>query len=458
MGAVEGFFRLWDKTRATYGEGTPQTGEQFDHSAILRELETQLESTAPGDQWTGTAADAYGAVNAEHRRVIGELANLDQRLGAQVTKSAQVVTAGRDDLENLRYRVAAIAARLPEGTAGDAMRYTLVRDGTSQLTELVRRSISDLNIVGAEIDRIGNEYAALGNQKFGGGPKNNGAERQLEKDSDPEPDASEGANAAASGSEPGEPGGPEFAIGPPTKPDIEWDEDFEYGSEQPSVRDYVSRAEWEAKLAAARLIRPDLDDATQMYAHYWGNSGEPLKFDYEEAYREDPAVRANVEDQISRAQRGAEGLLRAGNTSFSMTGDASPTQAYPVTENWQKSIGAYQQWSSADVQVDGNTVTMTITVHAEDRYNFNRGQADIATGAGDNENGRFTELGWARPFDSYGEITRTVTWELGDDSSTQPSSTPEFSPGREDRSDGRGSSGGSQRPANDRDTGSVSLP
>ncbi|OBK90474.1 hypothetical protein [Mycolicibacter sinensis] len=265
-------------------------------------------------------------------------------------------------------------------------------------------------------------------------------------------------DSADPGAKPGEPGGPEFVIGPPTKPVFEHDEDFEYGSAKPTWRDYISRAEWEAKLAGGRLLRPDLDDATQMYKHYWDNDGKPIKFDYEEAFREDPTIRTNVEDQISRAQRGAEDLIRAGNTSFSMTGDASPAAAYPTTENWQKAIGGYQQWSSADVQVDGNKATMTVTVHAEDHYNFNRGQADIATGAADNVNGRFTELGWGKPFDSHGEVTRTVTWDLGNAPATQSGNAPAFNPGREDRVDGFGSSGGIQLPANDRSTGSARMP
>ncbi|MGV0656232.1 EspA/EspE family type VII secretion system effector [Mycolicibacterium thermoresistibile] len=79
MSVLDAFFLNWRDARETFGEGAPQTGEQFDHSAQFRELETQLESTDPGDTWTGAAADAYGAVNTEHRRVIGELANLDQR-------------------------------------------------------------------------------------------------------------------------------------------------------------------------------------------------------------------------------------------------------------------------------------------------------------------------------------------------------------------------------------------
>lgn len=172
MSVLDGFFRNWQNARETFGEGTPRTGGQFDHSALFRELETRLETTAPGDQWTGTAADAYAAVNTEHRRVIGELAHLDRRLGAEVTRCAQIVTAGRNDLQTVRDTVAAVADRLPPGPSGDAMRYALVSHGIGKITEIIRRSSSELGTVGANLLALNNEYAALGNQKFGGRQEN----------------------------------------------------------------------------------------------------------------------------------------------------------------------------------------------------------------------------------------------------------------------------------------------
>lgn len=63
-------------------------------------------------------------------------------------------------------------------------------------------------------------------------------------------------------------------------------------------------------------------------------------------------------------------------------------------------------------------------VLGDDRYNFNRGQSDIASAAPDDENGRFTEIGWAKPFDSTGSVTRTVTWTLGDPGSVSVSDAP----------------------------------
>jgi hypothetical protein len=57
---------------------------------------------------------------------------------------------------------------------------------------------------------------------------------------------------------------------------------------------------------------------------------------------------------------------------------------------------------------------MAITVHAMDRYDFNKGMKDKASGAADAENGRFATLGWAKPFMVSGSLTRVVTWNRGD--------------------------------------------
>jgi uncharacterized protein YukE len=224
-----------------------------------------------------------------------------------------------------------------------------------------------------------------------------------------------------------------YRIGPPDRPQIQWDEDFVYDSKEPGFGDELSKAKWLAQLRGAQLLG-HLPDGTAMYEHYWKNTGEPKEFDYEKAYREDSGVRNGVDTEIARAARGAEELIRNGNTEFSITGKASavPDQFYPTTENWQKAIGGYQTWSHANVRVEGNTVTMEITVEGEDHYNFNRGQADIGSGASDDENGRFTEVGWAKPFDVHGQLTRTVTWELGD-----PPPDPSGQPGEDREPRGR---------------------
>lgn len=212
-----------------------------------------------------------------------------------------------------------------------------------------------------------------------------------------------------------------YKVGNPEKPHIEFDDDFKYDSKKPESSDYTSRVKWLGLLSAAQLLGK-FPDATAMYYHYWQNTGEPKEFDYEKAYKEDGGIRAGVDQEIARAQVAADELIRAGNTDFFMTGRASGVDKryYPTTTDWQKTIGYYNIWIYGHAHVDGNTVTMKITVNGEDRYNFNRGEHDMATGAPDNENGRFTEIGWAKPFDTHGSLTRTVTWQLGDIHDTNP--------------------------------------
>lgn len=246
--------------------------------------------------------------------------------------------------------------------------------------------------------------------------------RDGDEDAPPAPEQAPPMGPFAPGHAPGEAGGPGVVIGPPTKPHIEWDEDFEYGSAEPSPEDHDAWKAWGYKEKLAHL-HPGLQDAADFYSHYRDNTGLPKEFDYEEAYSDDDNVRQLVDNEIARTQQGVDQLIASGASGeFSVTGDAHATSAdnlYPNTENWQKTIGAYQQWSSGDVKVVGDQATMTVTVHAEDYYNFNSGDEDIASGAPDDDNGRFTELGWAKPFESHGQVTRVVTWTVGDPSSVK---------------------------------------
>lgn len=241
---------------------------------------------------------------------------------------------------------------------------------------------------------------------------------------------------------PGQPGGARYTLGDPTRPPLSFDDDFVYDPDADAgFGDYWAWNEWGMKLRGASLLRSDLDDSLELYAHYRDASGTPMTVDYEEAYREDGSVRSAVDSEINEAVRWAEQLHnQTGSTAFSITGDATQAKPYPDTENWQKALGGHTIWGSGNVRIDGNTATMEVTVHAEDRYNFNRGESDIATGTPDEENGRFAELGWAKSFDVSGSVTRTVTWELG---SGQPpvveGGDVDRNPTGEDRADERGS-------------------
>ncbi|OBF40762.1 hypothetical protein A5724_06775 [Mycobacterium sp. ACS1612] len=166
MSVLNAFLSTWSNARQTFGEGTPATGEQYDNSTALRGLKSTVESAAPGSKWTGGAANAYGTANTEHARVFEQLAGLDQRLASHVGESAQVVAAGRRDLESVRKWVVDAAASTPQGQAGEQMRLAIVQKGIAQVQEIVQRSNGELNSIGGKIRGLDPEYQALGNQKF----------------------------------------------------------------------------------------------------------------------------------------------------------------------------------------------------------------------------------------------------------------------------------------------------
>jgi hypothetical protein len=163
---LDGFLSTWSNARQTFGEGTPQSGAQYDKSGDLRQAQSAVESAAPGSRWTGGAANAYGAANTEHGRVLGQLAGLDQRLAAEVDNSAQVVDAGRRNLDAVRQWVVDAAASVPPGQAGETMKMAIVQKGLSQLQEIIQKSNGDMNAIGGRIRALEQGFLALGNQKF----------------------------------------------------------------------------------------------------------------------------------------------------------------------------------------------------------------------------------------------------------------------------------------------------
>ncbi|MBX8691104.1 hypothetical protein GO011_27050 [Mycobacterium sp. 20091114027_K0903767] len=174
MGALDAFYTTWSQARTTFGEGAPTTGEASDGSARLREMQSTIESAAPDDRWQGTASQAYAAKNAEHAAVYGKLADLDQRMAAEVTNSASVVSAGRRNLGDLQRWVAAADASIPGGQSGDRMRMVLARKGLSQVSDTVQRSTEEMGVIGRRVDDIRKQYDAItGEGKKAAGWKEN---------------------------------------------------------------------------------------------------------------------------------------------------------------------------------------------------------------------------------------------------------------------------------------------
>jgi hypothetical protein len=98
--------------------------------------------------------------------VLGQMAGLDQRLAAHVDQSAEVVAAGRRNLDAVRQWVVDAAASVPPGQAGETTKMAIAQKGLSQLQEIIQKSNGELNSIGGKIDGLRDEYQALSNQKF----------------------------------------------------------------------------------------------------------------------------------------------------------------------------------------------------------------------------------------------------------------------------------------------------
>lgn len=168
MGLLDAFYSTWDKARATYGEGVPDDGSQFDGSSRLLEMKAGIEAAAPDDRWQGTASEAYAAANKDHAIVFGKLADLDKRMAAEVKKAADVVTAGRNSLDATRSWVTSMVNALPETTAADRDRKLLpiVNKGIGEVSETVQKSTQAMTEIGRSVTGLKGEWDSLKNQKF----------------------------------------------------------------------------------------------------------------------------------------------------------------------------------------------------------------------------------------------------------------------------------------------------
>jgi len=208
-----------------------------------------------------------------------------------------------------------------------------------------------------------------------------------------------------------------YTVGKVPERKFNFDNDFPFGSKkgQDTWSDHKSWWKWEAMLRGGQTLRPDLDDALPMYEHYRDKSGTSMTFDFEEGYKEDAGIRREVNGEMSQTLTAANELVKEGHTSVDFHSGVKESGKYPETENWQKTVGGYSYYSDSQLKVDGDTVTLTTTMTAKDRWNFDRKKQDMGTGIPDSENGRFEELGWAKSFETSGTVTRTYTWKVGEE-------------------------------------------
>lgn len=193
-----------------------------------------------------------------------------------------------------------------------------------------------------------------------------------------------------------------------------------------------------------------LQNGIEAYRHFLENDGADRNFSYDEFVSEDANGRVALNNAIADTQRGAEQIysrMVAENPSlanqpvtFEVTSGAIGVGSteenapfpYPATENWQKAIGGHSIWNSATVTVTPPTepggepqFSMDYTLHAEDRYNFNPDQEDIATGQPDAIRGlQLEQTGLAHQYMQYGTAERDVTWTRGDITTTTSTANP----------------------------------
>ncbi len=213
-----------------------------------------------------------------------------------------------------------------------------------------------------------------------------------------------------------------YVLGPPRRPDIRHDAGFSnFPKEEPTFSDRLALIKWYAMIEGAEALRSDLTDGIAAYRHFHDGNGRAREFSYDRYVNNDQSGRTTFQNAVLEAQDATIKLYKEhGRSSFSWTGPAIPCGGdllqypYPATENWQKAIGGHTIWMSANVVVSSSQhterFTVTLTIHAEDQYNFNPGQEDIATGAPDNANGRFVIVGWAHGYRHTATLRRTFAW------------------------------------------------
>jgi hypothetical protein len=198
-----------------------------------------------------------------------------------------------------------------------------------------------------------------------------------------------------------------------------------FSPEKPTSLDRLQLAAWRAKLEGAEALRPDLADATAAYRHFLDGNGADRQISYERYVGSDPSGQKTLTSILNDFKHHAS-VIGVDREDFEITSDPyalgsdSSFFPYPATENWQKAIGAHFGWVTAKVHVHTDKADLKdvfvaeVVIHIEDKYNFNPGAADIATGIPDSDNGRFEITGLAHQYKNRATLRRSLTWKEGD--------------------------------------------
>lgn len=234
----------------------------------------------------------------------------------------------------------------------------------------------------------------------------------------------------------------EFRVGVQPRPKFSYDKGFldaipslgyEAHPRSPGFVDYAKYSWWGLKLNGSMALRWDLGNANRAYEHFRNGKGKDYFFDLPDYFDEDASGKITLETVKNIAKASAakflttSGIIKMTSVGFSAGSLTDARFPYPATEDWQKAIGAFNFWVIADVSaIDKDGVvsyTMKLTVYAEDKYNFNPGQQDIATGIPDSDNGNFELTGLAQEFMQHGAYTETIKWQETSKNTQAPNST-----------------------------------
>ena len=246
-----------------------------------------------------------------------------------------------------------------------------------------------------------------------------------------------------------------FSVGPYAPPTIAHDNGFLQNRSDPSDPvplptrpptqaeiDYyndelrkISLADWVNELPFGRIDdRFNWDNAIPAYQHFLTGKGADRTFDMENYLTHDTnggvverALMADARAATSTAigDLNSSGQLPVGQPvalTFTsapiVTRPGDPVYPYPSSTDWQRTVGGMSMWTTTEVtatrQADGSvTVRQVTTIHGEDRYNFNPGQAAIDSGEPDSARGVLEESGLAHQYTQTGQTKRTTTWTVG---------------------------------------------
>lgn len=226
-----------------------------------------------------------------------------------------------------------------------------------------------------------------------------------------------------------------YSIGEPSRPSIKHDNGHldNYKKRDPTVQDRVRFEKWRILLIGSELSctarigssidlcnKEDMVDANEAYRHFLFGNGADRLFDYERFLKMDASAADLIKNLISDFKKHVE-VIGVDRLKFSVTSEAFTVgrggiAPYPSTANWQKAIGAHFLWVSANIYVSAAASGIIryhaeIKIHVEDRYNFNPGSIDIATGIPDSDNGTLEITGLAHQYTQYSTIVRNCEWE-----------------------------------------------